>query len=129
MHQVALVGAGLAAATTITQEALYQKQLQFLLDAVEPEVLGTPGCVLVCDSEEQERAFRPLLDAMGLDYLATRVAAPAPKKWTAEMSTAKEAAGRKLFGRRHAGPAHTPPTTKARKAARKRAKAGRKASR
>lgn len=51
-----------------------------------------------------------------------------PERWTPEMAAAKEAYGRELH-RRYRGPAHTAPTTKARKAARRKAKAGRKANR
>jgi hypothetical protein len=59
------------------QEYLYGKQLDFLLGQATPELLG-PGCVLVCDSEEQAKAFRPLLDAKGLSHVDTCVAAPLP---------------------------------------------------
>ena len=111
-----------------TWDAVHGAQLAFLLENTSPEVLGRSDCVLVCDSAEQVAAFRPILDAAGLSHIGMRVANPLPtgRKWTAEMSAAKEAARRRLWRN---GPAYTAPTTKARKAARRRAKAGRKASR
>jgi hypothetical protein len=60
------------------QEYIYLKQLDFMLSQATPELLGA-GCVLVCDSQEQATAFRPLLDAKGLTHIDTRVAAPLPK--------------------------------------------------
>jgi len=60
------------------QDFLHSKQLDFLLAQATPELLG-PGCVLVCDSKEQAEAFRPLLDAKGLQHVETRIAAPLPK--------------------------------------------------
>jgi hypothetical protein len=106
-----------------------------LLANITPDMLEDDGRLrLVVANETLARVVRGLLDARGRTDIDVEVAAPvpaatyAPERWTPEMARAKEAYGRQVH-HHHRGPAHTPPTTKARKAARKRAKAGRKASR
>lgn len=111
--------------------------LQELMATITPDMLEPNGRLrLVVANETLASVVRGLLEARGHHHVDVEVAAPVvpvapvypPERWTPEMAAAKEAAGRRLH-RQHRGSAHTPPTTKARKAARKRAKAGRKASR
>jgi hypothetical protein len=108
-----------------------------LLANITPDLLEDDGRLrLMVGSELLASVVRGLLDAHGITHVdvevAVQSAAPTPvylpERWTPEMAAAKEAYGRQLH-RHHRGSAHTPPTTKARKAARKRARAGRKASR
>lgn len=112
--------------------------LQNLLANVTPDMLEDDGRLrLVVANETLASVVRGLLEARGHTHVDVEVAAAAapthlpaypPERWTPEMAAEKEAYGRELH-RRYRGPAHTPPTTKARKAARRKAKAGRKASR
>jgi hypothetical protein len=107
--------------------------LQDLLANIAPDLLEEDGRLrLVVANETLAGVVRGLLTERGHTTVDVEVAAPAatyqPERWTPEMAAAKEAIGRQIH-RQYRGPAHTPPTTKARKAARKRAKAGRKASR
>ena len=106
-----------------------------LLASITPDLLEEDGRLrLVVDNATLASVVRGLLQARGITHVDVEVAAPvpapvyAPERWTPEMAAAKEAYGRQLH-RQYRGPAHTPPTTKARKAARKRARAGRKANR
>jgi hypothetical protein len=111
--------------------------LENLLETITPDMLEEDGRLrLVVANQMLAGVVRDLLAARGHDHVDVEVAAPVaaptpvylPERWTPEMAAAKEAYGRELH-RRHRGPSHTPPTTKTRKAARKRARAGRKASR
>ena len=106
-----------------------------LLASITPDLLEADGRLrLMVGNELLAGVIRGLLAARGRTDVDVEVAAPVvmptpaypPERWTPEMAAAKEAYGRQLHQR---GAAHTPPTTKARKAARKRARAGRKASR
>jgi hypothetical protein len=104
-----------------------------LLANITPDLLEEDGRLrLVVGNETLASVVRGLLAARGRTDVDVEVAVPAPAdkvgRRTAQMAAAKEAVGRQLH-RKYRGPAQTPPTTKARKAARKRAKAGRKASR
>ncbi|MDO7888160.1 hypothetical protein [Hymenobacter cheonanensis] len=103
-----------------------------LLATITPDLLEADGRLrLVVGNATLAGVVRGLLGARGITHVDVEVAAPVPavtywpEPWTPKMAAAKEAYGRQLH-RAHRGPAHTPPTTKTRKAARRQAKAGRK---
>ena len=114
------------------QNALAFEQLRALLDQVPAGISEQHEMKLIVGSEAQAELLRQELTDMGYADFGVEVAASLPvasREWTPAMPAGKEAAWHAQQPKHSAQFTKSQPSAKARKAARKRAKAGRRASR